>query len=65
MHIDRDNDKRKHKKQKVTIWLQVYQFCVGFGWEYLSFRIWIGLWLATMLIILVATDARCEELETV
>jgi len=35
----------------------VYQFCVGFGWEYLSFRIWIGLWLATMLIILVATDA--------
>merc|ERR1719295_2155148 len=35
----------------------VYQFCSGFGWDYLSFRIWIGLWLAGMLIVLVATDA--------
>merc|ERR1719189_947143 len=35
----------------------VYQFCSGFGWEYLSFRVSIGLWLAAMLILLVATDA--------
>ena len=41
-----------------AVGLQVYQFCSGFDWEYLSFRIWIGLWLAAMLIVLVATDAR-------
>ena len=48
----------RKKGSFVRLVLQVYQFCLGFGWEYLSFRIWIGLWLAAMLIILVATDAR-------
>ena len=50
----------KTKVSLSAVGLQVYQFCSGFGWEYLSFRIWIGLWLATMLIILVATDARSK-----
>ena len=49
---------KSKKVSFIRLILQVYQFCLGFGWEYLSFRIWIGLWLAAMLIILVATDAR-------
>ena len=50
----------KIKVSLSAVGLQVYQFCSGFGWEYLSFRISIGLWLAAMLILLVATDARCN-----
>lgn len=29
----------------------------GFGWNYLSFRLWIGLWIGLVLVLLVATDA--------
>ena len=36
----------------------VSDFCGRLAWDYLSFRIWIGLWLAAMLIALVAFDAR-------
>eukprot|EP00095_Tigriopus_kingsejongensis_P007769 maker-scaffold154_size301342-snap-gene-2.21 protein:Tk07769 transcript:maker-scaffold154_size301342-snap-gene-2.21-mRNA-1 annotation:"sodium-driven chloride bicarbonate exchanger-like isoform x17" len=35
----------------------VYDLCTSFGWAYLSFRFWIGLWVALILLILVATDA--------
>ncbi|CAL4062275.1 unnamed protein product [Meganyctiphanes norvegica] len=35
----------------------VYDFCRTMEWEYLSFRFWIGLWVALILIILVAIDA--------
>merc|ERR1711892_501555 len=35
----------------------VYDFCKGLEWDYLSFRVWIGLWVFLILLILVATDA--------
>merc|ERR1719419_675105 len=35
----------------------VYDFCEGQGWSYLSFRLWIGIWIGVILLILVATDA--------
>lgn len=35
----------------------VYDFCVSQEWNYLSFRLWIGLWIGVILLILVATDA--------
>ncbi|CAH1961218.1 unnamed protein product [Acanthoscelides obtectus] len=35
----------------------VYDFCLKTGWDYLSFRFWIGTWIAVILLILVATDA--------
>lgn len=27
------------------------------GWDYMSFRLWIGVWVVTILIVLVAIDA--------
>ena len=35
----------------------VFDFCEGQNWDYLSFRLWIGVWVAIILIILVVTDA--------
>lgn len=35
----------------------VYKFCSKMQWSYLSFRLWIGLWIGLILLILVATDA--------
>nr|NVI75969.1 Na[+]-driven anion exchanger 1 [Cucujiformia] len=35
----------------------VYDFCSTMGWDYLSFRLWIGTWMSVILIILVAIDA--------
>lgn len=35
----------------------VYDFCVSLNWDYMSFRFWIGFWIAVILIILVAIDA--------
>eukprot|EP00090_Calanus_glacialis_P043036 TRINITY_DN7620_c0_g1_i1.p1 TRINITY_DN7620_c0_g1~~TRINITY_DN7620_c0_g1_i1.p1 ORF type:complete len:1137 (-),score=226.79 TRINITY_DN7620_c0_g1_i1:1450-4860(-) len=35
----------------------VYDFCASQEWHYLSFRLWIGLWIGVILLILVATDA--------
>ena len=35
----------------------VYNSCQSFGWDYLSFRLWIGIWSGLILIVLVATDA--------
>jgi sodium bicarbonate transporter 10 len=35
----------------------VYDFCMSTGWDYLSFRFWIGTWTALILLILVAIDA--------
>nr|NVI75938.1 Na[+]-driven anion exchanger 1 [Cucujiformia] len=35
----------------------VYDFCTSVGWNYLSFRFWIGTWIAVILMILVAIDA--------
>ena len=35
----------------------VFDFCEGQEWDYLSFRLWIGVWIAIILIVLVATDA--------
>ena len=35
----------------------VYEFSKQMQWEYLSFRLWIGVWLGVILIFLVATDA--------
>ncbi|XP_044266189.1 sodium bicarbonate cotransporter 3 isoform X2 [Tribolium madens] len=35
----------------------VYDFCLSVGWDYLSFRFWIGTWTAIILLILVAIDA--------
>ena len=35
----------------------VYTSCESLGWDYLSFRLWIGLWTGLILLILVATDA--------
>ncbi|XP_068241648.1 electroneutral sodium bicarbonate exchanger 1 isoform X8 [Palaemon carinicauda] len=35
----------------------LYEFCKSMDWDYLSFRLWIGVWCGTILIILVAVDA--------
>lgn len=35
----------------------VYEFCKKVDWDYMSFRFWIGTWIAMILIILVALDA--------
>jgi len=35
----------------------VYDFCTSQGWDYLSFRLWIGVWIGIILVTLVATDA--------
>jgi len=35
----------------------VYDFCMSQEWEYLSFRLWIGVWIGVILLVLVATDA--------
>ncbi|XP_055642603.1 sodium bicarbonate cotransporter 3 isoform X13 [Toxorhynchites rutilus septentrionalis] len=35
----------------------VYDFCIRVGWDYLTFRFWIGTWVTIILIILVAIDA--------
>nr|NVI75908.1 Na[+]-driven anion exchanger 1 [Cucujiformia] len=35
----------------------VYDFCMTVGWDYLSFRFWIGTWIAVILMVLVAVDA--------
>ncbi|XP_055597378.1 electrogenic sodium bicarbonate cotransporter 1 isoform X4 [Uranotaenia lowii] len=35
----------------------VYDFCTRVGWDYMTFRFWIGTWVAIILLILVAIDA--------
>lgn len=35
----------------------VYEFCVMTGWDYMTFRFWIGTWIAIILFVLVAIDA--------
>ncbi|XP_018568877.1 sodium bicarbonate cotransporter 3 isoform X1 [Anoplophora glabripennis] len=35
----------------------VFDFCGTMGWDYLSFRFWIGTWIAVILLLLVAIDA--------
>ena len=35
----------------------IYQFCTTNGIDYLSFRVWVGIWIAIYLLILVAADA--------
>nr|NVI75900.1 Na[+]-driven anion exchanger 1 [Cucujiformia] len=35
----------------------VFDFCGTMGWDYLSFRFWIGTWIAVILFFLVAIDA--------
>ncbi|XP_071053006.1 sodium-driven chloride bicarbonate exchanger isoform X12 [Onthophagus taurus] len=35
----------------------VFEFCQRVGWDYMSFRFWIGTWIAVILLILVAIDA--------
>ncbi|XP_066906807.1 electroneutral sodium bicarbonate exchanger 1 isoform X4 [Halyomorpha halys] len=35
----------------------VYEFCQERGWDYMCFRLWIGIWIAIILFILVAIDA--------
>ena len=35
----------------------VYDFCTAYDWNYLSFRLWIGIWVTIILLILVAYDA--------
>uniref|UniRef100_A0A2M4ADJ0 Anion exchange protein n=1 Tax=Anopheles triannulatus TaxID=58253 RepID=A0A2M4ADJ0_9DIPT len=35
----------------------VYEFCLQVGWDYLTFRFWIGTWIAIILVVLVAVDA--------
>ncbi|KAK0403345.1 hypothetical protein QR680_016870 [Steinernema hermaphroditum] len=34
----------------------LYEFCLTHGWEFLTFRLWVGIWIAVYLLILVATD---------
>lgn len=34
----------------------VYRFCFEQGWNYLAFRLWIGLWIGIILLIMVAFD---------
>ncbi|XP_070067895.1 electroneutral sodium bicarbonate exchanger 1 isoform X11 [Drosophila takahashii] len=35
----------------------IYEFCLKMGWEYMTFRFWIGMWVAGICIVLVAIDA--------
>lgn len=35
----------------------VYEFCKQVEWDYMSFRLWIGIWITIILVILVAIDA--------
>lgn len=35
----------------------VFEFCKSVQWDYMSFRFWIGTWIAIILLILVAIDA--------
>ncbi|XP_046801159.1 electroneutral sodium bicarbonate exchanger 1 isoform X1 [Lucilia cuprina] len=35
----------------------VYDFCLKQGWDYMTFRFWIGTWIAVILLILTAIDA--------
>lgn len=35
----------------------VFDFCGAVGWDYMTFRFWIGTWIAIILFILVAIDA--------
>ncbi|XP_035906905.1 sodium-driven chloride bicarbonate exchanger isoform X7 [Anopheles stephensi] len=35
----------------------VYEFCLKVGWDYLTFRFWIGTWISIILVVLVAVDA--------
>ncbi|XP_055839108.1 sodium bicarbonate cotransporter 3 isoform X5 [Episyrphus balteatus] len=35
----------------------VYDFCQNQGWDYMTFRFWIGTWITLILLILVAIDA--------
>ncbi|XP_035776469.1 sodium bicarbonate cotransporter 3-like isoform X13 [Anopheles albimanus] len=35
----------------------VYEFCLQVGWDYLTFRFWIGTWISIILVVLVAVDA--------
>lgn len=35
----------------------VFDFCSGMEWDYLSFRLWIGVWVGVFLLLLVAFDA--------
>lgn len=35
----------------------VYEFCKSVEWDYMSFRFWIGVWMAFILFVLVAVDA--------
>lgn len=35
----------------------LYDFCKTSEWDYLSFRLWIGIWVGAILIVLVAIDA--------
>jgi len=35
----------------------VFDFCSSMGWDYLSFRLWIGVWIGILLLLLVAFDA--------
>lgn len=35
----------------------VFDFCTRVGWDYMTFRFWIGTWIAIILLILVAIDA--------
>ncbi|XP_032570735.1 sodium bicarbonate cotransporter 3 isoform X8 [Drosophila sechellia] len=35
----------------------IYEFCQKMGWEYMTFRFWIGMWVAGICIVLTAIDA--------
>lgn len=35
----------------------VFEFCAMVGWDYMTFRFWIGTWIAIILFVLVAIDA--------
>jgi len=35
----------------------LFEFCKSMDWQYLSFRLWVGVWCSLILIILVAVDA--------
>ncbi|XP_076659018.1 na[+]-driven anion exchanger 1 isoform X6 [Halictus rubicundus] len=35
----------------------VFDFCKMYGWNYMSFRFWIGSWITLILVVLVAIDA--------
>ena len=35
----------------------LYEMCSNQGWDYLSLRLWIGIWVGAMLVLLVVFDA--------